>query len=229
MKYFISLLLLSVLLLSGCLGPRHNILGSSGYGYNQQSEILSNIIVDGLHIRHVRLLNDKDCVSGYSEHLELVGPIGPDSTTVLERILPRLHKCYNEAGKRVVNSIFMSSGGGYLSDGFKLGRLLRKYSTSTRVTGGQSCASSCAIAFLGGDFRSLNGDATLLFHSPYINNYFNIDCSDTGQVGELKKYYIEMLGQENGTFLLDRTMRYCSASDGWTINADAAEIFGLLK
>ena len=226
----IIILLLSFVFLAGCLGPRHNILGSDGYGYNQKGEILSDIIVDGLHIRHVRLLNDTDCVSGFSEHLELVGPIGPDSTTVLERMLPRLHECYDEQGTRIVNSVFMSSGGGYLSDGFKLGRLFREHSTATRVTSGQNCSSSCAIAFLGGDFRTLNGDATLMFHAPYIShNFFNIDCSNTGQVGELRRYYIEMLGQETGDILLERTMRYCSASNGWTVNADAAEVFGLLR
>ena len=186
-------------------------------------------MVDDLRIRKVRLLGDTECVSGYSEHLEIVGTIGPDSTQAIARILPDLHDCKNAKGVRLVNSVYMSSGGGYLSDGFKLGRLLRAHGTSTRVTGGQYCASSCAIAFLGGTFRDMSGSSQLMFHAPYTSNVFGLDCSDRGQVRDLSAYYTEMLGDETGEYLLRRTMDYCSAYDGWTLNADAAELFGLLR
>ena len=77
----------------------------------------------------------------------------------------------------------------------------------------------------------MNGDGKLMYHAPYISGKFGIgiDCSDRGQVSELREYYIEMLGEKTGKFLLDRTMQYCSTTDGWTINRDAAEIFGILR
>lgn len=214
--------------LASC-GPRHNIIGSDGWGFSQRSEVLLDVIIDDLRIRHVRLFDNVGCSNGYSEHLEIVGTIGPDSTEAIGRILPKLHKCINNEGIRIVNSIYMSSGGGLLSDGFKLGRLFRSHSTSTHITGGQYCASSCAIAFLGGDFRFMNGNARLMFHAPYITNIYGLDCSDRGQVKDLKNYYIEMLGQEAGNYLLSRTMDHCSVSEGWTLNAHVAELFGLLR
>ena len=89
------------------------------------------------------------------------------------------------------------------------------------------CASSCAIAFLGGKFRTMGFDAELLFHAPYISSGIAIDCYDYGQVDELKKYYQANLGYKDGEYLLDRTMSYCSNSSGWTLNADGAKLFGI--
>ena len=38
-----------------------------------------------------------------------------------------------------------------------------------------------------------------------------------------------MLGQNVGNLLHDRTMQYCSKTDGWELNPDAARIFGILN
>ena len=62
----------------------------------------------------------------------------------------------------------------------------------TQITGGGVCASSCAIAFLGGVYRGMSGDAKLMFHAPYTRTGVraafggvSIDCSDRGQVKDL--------------------------------------------
>ena len=110
-----------------------------------------------------------------------------------------------------------------------MGKLFKKYEINTYVTGGQQCSSSCAIAFLGGVFRTMKDDAELLFHAPYVSSGIAIDCSDYGQVDELKKYYQANLGYKDGEYLLERTMDYCSNSSGWTLNADGAKLFGILK
>ena len=228
---FILVLLFTLFMLTGCK-ERHVISGSDGWGFSASldPEVITDVKVDDLSIRKVRRKSDT-CVSGYIEHLEIHGSIGKDSTTAIGIILPQLEECRDAKGTRIVNSVYMSSGGGLLSDGFKLGRLFRANSTKTIVTGGQTCSSSCAIAFLGGVFRGMNGDGKLMYHAPYIsgNFGFGINCSDRGQVSELRNYYTEMLGEKTGMFLLDRTMQYCSSTDGWTINGDAAEIFGILR
>jgi hypothetical protein len=211
--------------LISCTSPRHQILGTT-YGWSGPgTEILMDAKINKLRVRHVRRVRE-DCSSGFSEHLEVSGEIGPDSTAAIARLLPKLGKCIKKSGL-AANIVYLSSGGGYLSDGYALGNLFKKYDIQTQITGEQKCASSCAIAFLGGRWRVMSYDAELLFHAPYISNGLAIDCSDRGQVSDLKSYFRNALGVKNGDFLLDRTMSYCSNDAGWTINADAAKIFGI--
>ena len=42
-----------------------------------------------------------------------------------------------------------------------------------------------------------------------------------------KNYYIQRLGTSEGETLFNRTMRYCSTTEGWTLNKDAAKLFGI--
>lgn len=226
--------LFSLVFLVSCT-PHHKILDSS-YGFSDSSyRILLDAKIDKLRIRHVRM-DDEQCVSGYYEHLEISGEIGPDSTEAIGRLLPQLAKCMNEKGIHIVSSVFLSSAGGRLSDGFALGKLFRQYKMQTIITGGQTCASSCAIAFLGGEYRRMYHDAKLMFHAPYTTSGFrspygglSIDCSDRGQVAELKNYYYSVLGGKDGDFLLNRTMSYCSSSSGWTLNSGAAKLLGIIN
>ncbi len=228
MRFFVLFLLL---LISGCQSQSNNhysILGTT-YGWNIQDhgiEVLLDAQIDKLNVRHVRM-NNLECLSGFAEHLEIAGEIGPDSTAAIERLLPKLHRCERADGNWVVNIAYLSSGGGYLKDGYALGELFRQYQIKTVITGGQQCASSCAIAFLGGKFRRMEHNAQLLFHAPYRSNGIAIDCSDRGQVAGLEAYYKAFLGDKDGAFLLERTMSYCSASSGWILNADGAKLFGI--
>jgi hypothetical protein len=226
-----------MLLLGGCSSPtpHHSILGTtSGFNIPEKNvTVVRDIQINTLRIRQVRL-DSTSCVSGSRHHLELLGPIGPDSTAVVGRILDELPECRNIDGTRIASQVYLSSGGGSLSDGFKLGELFRKHQVHTFVTYHQQCSSSCAIAFLGGKYRDMEGDAKLLFHAPYtygaVNRYSDsrsINCSDYGQVAELKRYYVKFLGKTDGEFLLDRTLDYCSAEAGWSINVDAAKLFGI--
>jgi hypothetical protein len=231
-----------MLLLSGCSStPHHSIIGANGWGWNITPEtnirVIQDLQVNDLRVRQVRK-NSTSCKSGYTDHLELQGPIGPDSTRILERIFDSLPKCYNEDGVEVVPTVYLASGGGRLADGFAMGNLFRKVGVQAIVPGEATCASSCAVAFLGGKWRSMGPPASLMFHAPYtLSNSsswvygattISIDCSDRGQVADLKNYYFKMLGANDGRFLLDRTLAYCSRSEGWTINRDAARLFGLI-
>ena len=123
--------------------------------------------------------------------------------------------------------VYLNSGGGYLEDGFKLGKIFRKYGAQTSIADwGGECYSSCATAFLGGKFRHMGKESIIMFHAPYTYSSISgqdISCSKSDQ--ELLSYFETMLNKVDGKFLYERTMSYCSSSSGWTLNNDAAEIF----
>lgn len=217
-----KLILISTLLaLSGC---------TSHYA------VLSDIKINSLQIKWERHTHSY-CKSGYSESLTLTGPISSDSTEVLERIIGNMHRCISsETGARVSREIILSSDGGTLKDGYKMASLFRKHSMTTTVPRGKVCASACAVAFMGGIYRRMRDDSTLLFHSPYYSNGFaipisgiGIDCAKPSEVQDLKTHMQKYIGTTNGDFLFKRAMSYCSTTDGWTLNRDAAKMFGLVN
>ena len=127
-----------------------------------------------------------------------------------------------------VCTIELNSSGGYLKDGFKLGEIFTKYKVSTRIQSGATCMSSCSTAFLGGKYRNMYGSAKLMVHSPYTYNSNNtIECSSRSHAVELKNYYIKKIGEDDGTLLFDRTMKYCGKAEGWFLNKDAAKLFNI--
>ena len=176
---------------------------------------------------------NSECVSDDLEMLEVSGPIGPDSTAVVSRIIDRLKPCYDARGNKVPNIVALSSGGGLLSDGLMLGEMIRSRGLDTTVFAGTYCASSCTIAFMGGKKRTMATQATLMFHSPYTvereASKVVLDCSDSEIAEFLKNYYSFMLGKNDGQFVFERTMAYCGETEGWFLNRDAASIFGIVN
>ena len=204
----------------------HYVAGSTFYFYESwRYSTLKDIRINELNIRVVRQKNT-DCYLGYDDHLELDGYIGEDSTHAVTEILSQLKKCFSKQQDNIlVTRVYLNSEGGLLKDGIALGRLFKQHGVKAEVVAGQKCSSSCAVAFLGAKFRSLSYDGTLLFHAPY---YYSQDgrrvfCSRPDDVDYLRQYYVDMVGQDVGQTLFDRTMDYCGA--GWTINPDAADVY----
>lgn len=219
--FFVSVLLAS------CGSPRHAILGTTSGWDASKVTVLSDIVINSLRVRHVRVTNEQ-CKSGFKEHLELSGPIGPDSSEVVARILEKVARCQNVTGNGwVVPIVYLNSNGGLLKDGYQLGQTFRKFSAQTVIASKQFCASSCAIAFLGGKFRVMQSDGKLAFHSPYVRNGASISCPTKEEAKDLNDYYASFLEPKNSQFLFERTMAFCSRSEGWEINADAAKLFGI--
>jgi hypothetical protein len=72
---------------------------------------------------------------------------------------------------RPVRAIYLSSPGGSLYEGMKLGRLFTELRIKSVVEGGRECASACALALLGGrdndgnPWRSSSDNSQLGFHA----------------------------------------------------------------
>lgn len=233
---FIITSILMFVNISGCgeTTYKHNIVGSNASTSFKEwgdVKIISDYKIGKQQIRVVRH-KDNSCQNGYTDRIELNGEINKDSSLILERTLKGINPCkVKVAGKpdvTYVTTVYMNSNGGYVKDGIKIGRIFKKYGVNAIITHGQQCSSSCAFAFLGAKFRSMRGNSSkLLFHSPYDNSILGMDCYDRVSAKHLADYYKEMIGETNGSVLYDRTMDYCSKSNGWTINSDAAKIFGI--
>ena len=165
----------------------------------------------------------------YRENINVDGVINSDTSFILENLLRQISQA-NECSPRKETPrtlVFLNSNGGSVNDGFNIGKLFDKYNVATVVLSGDICASSCAIAFLGGTTRGIGG--RLIFHAPYryVGSTRQINCNNTAVNAELRSYYRWAIGSENGDRLYDRTMRYCSTDDGWTVNKDAALMYGI--
>jgi hypothetical protein len=64
--------------------------------------------------------------------------------------------------------VALRSDGGSLVAGIRIGALIREKKFSTLVPDGASCASACALAWLGGSRRFVGQDSSVGFHSAYV-------------------------------------------------------------
>lgn len=84
-----------------------------------------------------------------SHTIRLSGPIEEGDADRLRVLLARLKKTAPPTSDRPL-TIELSSIGGDLYEGLKIGYLLREYSVATVVRAKDLCLSACALAFLGG-------------------------------------------------------------------------------
>lgn len=229
-KFLFTPIIFIILLISSCgLVPTHQIAGSTqGWGnFNKQFKIISEHIIGSQQIRVVRRKNS-NCKKGYQDHIELNGEINKDSSFIIKKELKNITLCYSKNQQIFATPVYMNSNGGKLADGIKIGLAFKKHGVNSIVSGGQHCASACAIAFLGAKFRSVYSDGKLMFHAPYTKGvFYGINCLDKSdsESKAVMDYYTEMIGKSAAERLFDRTLQYCDAGGGWTINADTARIF----
>jgi ATP-dependent protease ClpP protease subunit len=176
-----------------------------------------------------------ECSSGARTVFVLTGQIGPDSTFAMTELFNRNQPCADDTGSVLEPTVVsLQSGGGFLEHGYNLGYLLQERKAHAVVASDKACASSCAVAFLGGKNRVVEDGGRIMFHAPYFSgkNMFgerDINC-DVGEesLNKLKDYYISMTDKETGERLFERTMWYCSADDGWVVTGGAAaELYGI--
>lgn len=210
----------------------------------EQENIIPNYIsrkteetfnIDRLQIRTVIETENPSCSSGTINKVYLSGVIGPDSSFAMQRILKKMLPCKDASGEIIVPTLVsLKSGGGILDHGYQLGLTLRSMKAATIVESDNICASSCAVAFLGGKSRRVEDGGTILLHAPYFSGKNEYDSRDVNcEVGdvplnELESYYKKMTDDETGARLFDRTLWYCSSEDGWVITGGAAaKLYGI--
>jgi len=196
--------------------------------------VSQDYFIDDLVIIHTQD-SGAECASGSEYKIEVRGDIGPDSSFALEELLRRSPNCLQENGNIKSRTIVeLESLGGRLEDGYLMGRTFRSHEVETIITNNSACASSCAVAYLGGVERLMESDSIIMFHSPYLpdlnaqgDRIANCDIGSETTT-ELLEYYQEMTSSEQGERLMNRTMSYCSAEDGWVLRGSAAaELFGV--
>jgi hypothetical protein len=197
---------------------------TSSFSIANADKIINDIKVGELRIKFIEV-KDSNCSSGKRPRIELEGFINNDAVFILEKLL----KDSNNMCSQIATTVTLNSGGGFIEDGIQAGRLLRKYGVYTYVYPNDICYSSCSAIFLGGYYRGMGKNSELLMHSPYYVNDYSIRCQSDAEASNLRNYYIDMLGYDLGELLFNRTMSYCGTNAGWTLNDDAAEIFGLLN
>lgn len=189
---------------------------------------ITSKVIEVNDLRIVEKIDSSSCKTGAHYSLYLNGVINEDTSLIVEKLLKQQSKCINKDGIWIVPAVYLNSKGGYLKDGFKLGETFSKYNVNTRINSGYTCMSSCSTAFLGGKYRQMFGSSRLMVHSPYIRiSDRTIECSSRNAAQKLKNYYIKKIGQTDGELLFNRTMKYCSTSNGWFLNKDAAKLFNI--
>jgi hypothetical protein len=116
--------------------------------------------------------------------VRLTGMIEQGDATHLRETLSRYLKSAPRAPGQPLATVELSSVGGDLAEGLKLGYLFREFDVATMVRAGDSCLSSCALAFLGGTAshlptelvvaRTIEVGGTLGFHNFFLNPYSDI-------------------------------------------------------
>lgn len=107
------------------------------------------------------------------------GPVESGDTANLERFI-RGHP------RKKSIAIYLASPGGSLYEGMKMGRFFKRFRIKSVVEGGKSCASACALAFLGGHdnngwpWRSSSNNSKLGFHA--FSSDKNLNTNDTQEI-----------------------------------------------
>ena len=191
--------------------------------------------IDDLVIQTSSDTSSPSCVTGAKHSILVTGSIGPDSTFAVGKLIDQREPCLGVDGEVISPiEVTLESGGGYLEDGYKLGKVFRDRGVTTIIPDDKMCASSCAVAFLGGKKRLVAAKGSILFHAPYLKQMQlegkeRITCDlPKEELQALNDYYSSMTTVEVGDRLYERTMWYCSAENGWTIKgAAAAELYGI--
>lgn len=148
------------------------------------------------------------------ETIRFSGPVEFGDSAAFERL----------SSQHAVKTVILDSGGGVLSEGLKMGDIIRERRLVTRVLPGTACASACGYMWLAGRERIIEGDGKVGFHAVY-NADSNFEVSASGNA--LAGAYMARLGLSDfvviyATEAAPREMRWLSPSDAQFIGVEVA-------
>ncbi len=88
--------------------------------------------------------------------------------------------------------VLFKSNGGHLLAGLRIGELIRQKGLETAVSYDATCASACALAWLGGTKRYMFMDSLIGFHAAYIAD--GGEARESGVANALVGAYLTNLG-----------------------------------
>jgi hypothetical protein len=120
--------------------------------------------------------------------------LGPDKIPVITvegDLMPGDEKNFINVALSMPNAIvFLHSDGGDLNAGIEIGKAIRLKGYGTFVPDGMSCASACALAWLGGRVRLMGKNALVGFHAAFSKSDRQVTSAGNALVGA----YLNQLG-----------------------------------
>ena len=117
-------------------------------------------------------------------------------------------------------TVSFASDGGALLAGIRIGTLIRQKRFATLVADGATCASACAVAWLGGERRFIGSGANVGFHAAYVLKAGGA-VAQSAPGNAVLGAYLDRLG------LSEEAIRYVTDAEPstihWMNNIEAAE------
>jgi len=204
-----------------------DLLGSYG-GWTTYIDTIKDVKVSGIRVKQVRV-KEPLCPNGFIDQLEIEGIINEDTSFIVESLLKEIHNGEGSCDQQP-RIVTLHSEGGYIIEGMYLGKVFNDYSVITALLPGHKCSSACSLAFIGGVYRYMGPDTELMVHTPYLNKGSSaIECMNWDDDASiyLASYIKTMLAEKDWYLFWEKTMTNCGLDVGWTINADAAKIYGI--
>jgi hypothetical protein len=148
---------------------------------------------------------------------------GTSLITVLGDFLAGDEKTFTTVALPLDNAVVdFGSGGGSLITGIQIGKAIRLKGFVTIVHDENTCASACAIAWLGGSRRFMSATAHVGFHAAYLKN--NGEILETSVGNALVGAYLAQLGLSEGAVIYMTTK---APQDMQWLTFPDAELYGI--
>ena len=139
------------------------------------------------HAADIRVLVKENSVKDEGAIVLVKGFISKGDDTVFERKIAGINRAI----------VFLEGPGGSVQTAIDIGKIIRQYGFNTAAADRATCASSCALAWLGGIVRYAGDKTRIGFHSTAVSA-FRKERSDFGNA--MVRDYLERLGYSDAVF-----------------------------
>lgn len=132
----------------------------------------------------------------FAANTTIIQPESPERSAIIlveGDFLVNDDKAFTKIALQIEHAVVVfSSNGGILSAGLGIGKAIRLRQYNTFVMKDTTCASACAIAWLGGIHRFMEANAKIGFHAAYTDN--NGKLEESGVANALVGSYLNQIG-----------------------------------